>query len=171
MNLTMKRNFIVASWLFAIALFSSCGHMERDRKYFMYYKISATNDSLELMTKEWHQLLDKAVLDNSYTTLAPYRLKMGKFLSKNRNQIGDLNITSSNEPLVDSELAFLSARATIVTDVYPKFEPFNEMTPPDLLKKQLKTVANDMENEIAANNGIKRSLYSFVVKNKLKFKK
>jgi len=133
-----------------------------------YDELTGTNDSLDKMTDDWHQTLDKAALSKNFSALAPLRTKMGLFISRNRAKIANIEVPKNTEGLRDSEEVFLSNQATIISEAYPTFEPYNDITPNEEIQNQLKLVASDEETETAASAAIRKSLQAFAKKNELK---
>jgi hypothetical protein len=150
-----------------VVLFSSCGYYERKENIALYNQIKSTNDSLDKMTREWHHMLDKAVIDRNFDSLHPLRLKMGEFLNRKRGVIANLEVPASAENLKGSEQVFLSAQANAVAEIYPAFEQFNELTPDATVKNQLKVLAGDLETETAWVITLKKSLEAFATKNNI----
>src|SRR5579863_4077018 len=107
-TILMQKTFRVICWLFAITTCLSCGYISRERKAEIYSEITTTNDTLDKMTREWDMRLDKAVKNKDFTTLAPYRLKIGQYLNRHRSNVSILKRNSSTAPVIDSEVAFLS---------------------------------------------------------------
>ncbi len=79
-----------------------------------------------------------------------------------------MEVPADAETLRQSEGVFLTAQTNMVTDIYPLFEPYSEMTPDATIQKTLKLVAKDLETEVAWNLTIKKSLEAFAIKNKIK---
>ncbi len=166
------RSIRVAVGLFVVVLsLSSCSYYAREDKKDLYYAILNTNDTLDYMTKTWHQMLNRAERDKHFGMLGPYRLRMGEFLSRNRNKIANMHISKDALPMVDSELAFLEVRAQVVSDVYPRFEQFTEMTPSEQIANQRADLKDDVLHEATNYALIKRSLKAFAKRNKLEVKK
>ena len=166
-TILMQKTFWVICWFFAIITCVSCGYISTGRKQDIYNEIAATNDTLGKMTREWNLRLDKATKTKDFTTLPPYRLKMGQFLSKHRNNVANLKRNNETAPIIDSEVAFLSTQATIISDVYPKFEFYNDATPDDVIKNEIKDLSNEMDNETSGSAAIRKSLQAFANRNGL----
>lgn len=167
----MKTSRVAVCLIFIILYFASCSRFENARRYEMCSKILAVNDTLDYMTRQWHQLLARAAWDNRFSTLHPYRLKIGQYLSRSRNEISNLDVTKDAITIKDEELAFLLARATVVSETYTRFEAFNEWTPGDVIKKEMKLVTNDVESQARAAALIKKSLKVYMHKHGLKIPK
>jgi hypothetical protein len=153
-----------------VIFFSSCDYIPAKKRLLVYTQISATNDTLDRLTREWHQLLRLSTKDKNFFRLKQCRIKIGQFLSRNRPVVANLRVRPDSQPLIDSEEAFLANQATIATDVYTPFESYNEMTPNDLINTQLKAVVNDLSTEIAGKAAMDRSLQAYIVRNKIKLK-
>lgn len=154
--------------LFLTTAFSSCSYYEHMAQLQFYTQLSGTNDSLDKMTVEWHQLLTRAVAAKNFSGLAPCRIKIGEFMSRNRAKVANIELPPTAENIRDSEEAFLAARAIIVSEIYPTFEPFNDITPNEDIDGQLRLVADDQEKETLAMEAIKKSLQAFAQRNHLK---
>ena len=170
-NRNMQRTLWPVCWVLLIILFASCERIDHKKNLDAYYRISAINDSVDKMTKTWHQMVLKAAGDKNFTGLAPYRLNIGKFLARNREAVSNITTTEGGEMIVDSEITFLSVRAAAVSDLYPRFELFNDLTPDDVLREQLKYLPADLENEMTANAAMKKTLWAFATKNASKERK
>jgi len=149
-------------------LFSSCGFYDQKAKQVFYELVSGTNDSLDRMTTDWHRILDRSKITKNFAALAPFRNKMGLFISRNRAKIADIEVPQSLAGLRDSEEVFLSTQANIISDAYPAFEPFNDITPEDDIQNQMKLVANDLETETSFSEAIRKSLRAYAQSNRLK---
>jgi len=166
----MRSTFVAVGLFITVFSFSSCSYYAREDKKDLYYAILRTNDTLDYMTKTWHQMLNRAERDKHFGILGPYRLRIGEFLSRNRNKIANMHTGKDALPMVDSELAFLEHRATVVADIYPKFEQFTEMTPNEEVANQRADLRDDVLNEALNYALIKRSLKAFARRNKLDVK-
>ena len=155
--------FLIAYTVF----FGSCAVFQRKEKVQVFNQITLTNDTLDKMTQEWHQMLKKAIVTKNFTYLAPHRIRMAQFLGRNRPKIANLEITPSSEAIRDSEEVFLTNQATVISEVYPLFESNNDLTPPDVVQNQLKSLGNDLENETSTSAAIKQSLNNYAKKNGL----
>jgi len=149
-------------------LFSSCSYYDHKTKQSFYDLLSGTNDSLDKMTADWHQLLEKATVTKSFSGLAPLRTKMGLFMTRNRAKIADIEVPLNSDALRDSEEVFLSTQANVISEAYPPFEPFNDITPNEDIQNQMKLVVSDLESETAASAAIRKSLLAFAQRNALK---
>ena len=163
----MLRTFL-AYLVFCTVFFSSCNFIPAKKKLLVYTQITATNDTLDLLTREWHQLLYLSTKDKNFSRLKPIKMEMARFLSRNRSVIANLEISPDSQNLIDSEGVFLSTQATMVSEIYTPFESYNEMTPNQEINRQLILVANDLNNEVAGKAAINRSLQAYLRKNKLK---
>ena len=72
------------------------------------------------------------------------------------------------ETLRGSENVFLSTQSNMATDVYPKFEAYNDLTPDSTVQNQWRQVSNDLQTEVSWNLTIKKSLDAFALKNNIK---
>ena len=169
-KLFMQR-IVLFSCLVVSLFFSSCGFYAQRQKQLLYTQISATNDTLDRMTREWHQLLDKAVRSKNFSTLHDNRVKIGQFISRSRSAIANAELPPDAEVLRESEGVFLSNQAVVVSDVYPQFESFNELTPDEKIQKTLIAVAGDQDNELAWKLTIRKSLDAFAIKNGIRSSK
>ena len=151
-----------------ITVFSSCSYYDHKTKQLFYDQLSGTNDSLDKMTDDWHQMLEKAVASKSFAGLAPLRTKMGLFISRNRSKIANIEVPQNLEGLRDSEEVFLSNQANTISEAYSTFEPYNDITPNEEIQNQLKLVVSDEETESSASGAIRKSLQAFAQKNGLK---
>jgi hypothetical protein len=75
------------------------------------------------------------------------------------------------ETLRGSEDVYLSTQVAVVTDLYPRFESLNDLTPDSTIQNRLRLVANDVETEVSWYLTIKKTMYAFTMKNSLKNKK
>jgi hypothetical protein len=162
----MQRVILICLF-FSVLFFASCSFIQRKEKVNVYSQILVTNDTLDKMTQEWHQLLSKALVTKNFTYLAPHRIRMAQFLSRSRPKVANLEITPSSESIRDSEEVFLTNQATFISDVYPQFESNNELTPNEVLQNQMKALGNDLENETSVSASIRQSLHTYAKKNGL----
>ena len=166
----MLRTFLVC--LVISIVFCSCsGYIPAKKKLLVYAQITNTNDSLDKMTREWHQQLFLSTKDKSFARLRPYRIKIGQFLSVKRSLIANLQITPKYQNLLDAEEAFLSTQATLFSETYSSFESFNEMTPNEIINNQLMIASSNLSNMLYTKTAISRSLQYYAIKNDLKIKK
>jgi len=157
--------------VFSVFFYSSCDYIPVKKRLLVYTQITATNDTLDKLTREWHQLLYMSTRDKNFTRLQPSRIKIGQFLSRNRAIIANMQVRQDSQNLIDSEEVYLSNQATVVSDVYTPFEEYNEMTPNDNINGQLKLVANDLNNVVSGKNAISQSLQAYLTRNKMQVKK
>ena len=75
------------------------------------------------------------------------------------------------ETLRESEGVFLTHQATMVSDVYPQFEFYADLTPDEAIQRSLRAVSRDMETETAWNLTIRKSLDAFAIKHKIRSSK
>lgn len=167
----MKKVLLFAGLLFVVAELSSCGYFRREKDYNVYYKLSAVNDTLEQMTNTWYRLVMQANTDKNFSTLHQLRLKIGTYVSKNRNIIGDMRLTSEAIPVVDSEMSFLATKAITVSDVYTVFESYNDLTPDGEIRGSIQNLTVIAQKEAATTLRLKKALAVFAYNNKLKIKK
>jgi len=154
-------------FLLSVIFMSSCGYYEKRSTLTVYNRIQGTNDTLDQMTKEWHAQLKKAMTTGNFTYLPATRIRLAQFLNRTRQVVANLEVAPNIENLRDSEVVFLSNQAMIAADVYPVFESNNELTPNDVILTQIKSLGNDLENEIAMNEAIKQSLHGYAKKSGL----
>ncbi len=164
----MRKTNKITGLLYVIMLFSSCGYYAHKQKQVLVEQIRNTNDSLDKMTKEWHNLLDKAVKVKNFSALNAQRIQIGQFLSRRRSVIANLELPADAETLRGSEDVYLSAQVGMVTDFYPQFELFNDLTPDSTIQYHLRLVSKDVETEVSWYLTIKKSLDVFVIKNGIK---
>lgn len=162
----MQRKLVFC--VFAITFFSSCGYYEHKQRQMLLSQIKVTNDSLDKMTKDWHLLLDRAVKTKSFSDLNACRISLGQFISRKRSTIADMELPADAEPLRGSEGVFLSTQSGMVSDVYPKFEAYNDSTPDSTIQNQWRQVSNDLQTEVSWNLTMKKALDAFALKNNIK---
>ena len=163
----MQRILLICC-LFTTTMLTSCGYYSYRERVALYHEITATNDTLNQMTREWHVLLNQAVKTKNFSPLNAYRISLGRYISRHRAKIADMELPSDAETLRESEGVFLSKRADVVTNIYPRFEAYNELTPDATVQRSLKQVANDLDNEYAWYLTIKKSADAFAKRNNLK---
>ncbi len=156
--------------LVAIVLFASCNIYTSREKLQTYKQIAGINDTLDKQTREWHHLLDIAIKTKNYSALMPYRIELGRFISRSRSAIGYLKVNAVSESLIDSEQIFLQRQADIVSEQYTIYESYNEYTNIDVITDHMKGMNAELNSEIAMNAAMKRSLTNFAKKNKIKVK-
>ncbi len=162
---------LIPGLILTSVIFSSCGFYEHRERQMLFNEITATNDSLDKLVRGWHQALEKAVFTKNFSTLGSERIKIGQFFSRRRSLIANLELPPDAHTLRESEDVFLTAQSVMVTDVYPRFEPFNDLTPRDTIQARRKLVAADQDTELAWKLTIKKSLDAFAIKNNLKSSK
>lgn len=156
--------------LVAIVLFASCNIYTSREKLQTYKQIAGINDTLDKQTREWHHLLDIAIKTKNYSALMPYRIELGRFISRSRSAIGNLKVNAVSESLLDSEQVFLQRQADIVSEQYTIYESYNEFTNIDIITDRMKIMNAELNNEIATHAAMKRSLTNFAKKAKIKVK-
>ena len=166
----MLRTFI-ACLMMSMAFCSCSDFVTSKKKLQVYTQITSTNDSLEKLTRVWHQQLFASTKDKSFSRLRPYRIKIGQFLSYNRVQVASLQVPPKSQSLLDSEQAFLATQAALFSETYSAFESFNEMTPNETINNQLRVASANLNNMLATKTAITRSLEYYVEKNDIKIKK
>lgn len=165
-------NRVLMVWcVISAAFLSSCGVYATRQKQVLYDQIVVTNDTLDKLTRQWHTLLEKAVHTKNFSALSANRIQIGQYLSRRRSAIANLELPADAETLRGSEEVFLTSQAAMVSDVYPKFEVYNELTPDSTIQNQLRSISNDMQTEVAWKLTIQKSLDAFAQKNKFKPKK
>jgi hypothetical protein len=161
----------LAGCVLMVVFLSSCGFYGRKQKQELYDQIVATNDSLHRMTKEWHSILEKAVMMKNFSPLRPQRVQLAQFLSRRRSSIANLDLPPEAETLRGSEQVFLTSQSAMVSDVYPGFELYTDLTPDSTIQNHLRLVEKDMDTELAWNLTIQKSLDAFTQKNRIKKKR
>lgn len=154
--------------LVAATTLSSCSYYDHKTKQEFYNELFGTNDSLDRMTVDWYQQLNKSIFSKNFTGLAPLRTKMALFVSRHRDKIANIEVPPNIDGLRDSEEVFLNTQANIISDVYSTFEPFNDITPEDQIQGQLKLVMANQQAEMAASSALRKRLQEFARKNSLK---
>ncbi len=167
----MRKTTQIISLLFVTVALSSCGFYEQKQRKELYLQVTATNDSLDKMTKGWHTLLDRAVRSKNFSGLHAARIELGQYLSRRRSVIANLELPPDAETLRGSEDMYLSTQVAMVTDIYPQFEMFNELTPDSSIQNRRRLVFHDLETEVSWNLTIKKLLDAFVVKHRIKITK
>ena len=165
---TGMRKQLLLILLLAICFISSCNVLNRQKNQKVYTQILATNDSLEKKTKEWHQLLNAAIIAKDFTKLRTSRMNIGLYLARHRELVANLQYTEASTPILEREQIFLTTQANLVSELYPPFEYFNAMTPPETMQEQIKLISDDMINVTAVCTSIKRELQAFAKKNDVK---
>ncbi len=163
----MRKQLLLIS-LLAIGFISSCNVMNRPKNQKVYTQIMATNDSLERKTKEWHQLLNTAIIAKDFTKLRQSRMSIGLYLARHRELVANLQHTEASTPIIEREEVFLTNQANLVSELYTPFEYFNAMTPPETMQEQIKLISDDMINVTAVCTSIRRELQTFARKNDIK---
>ncbi|MCW3121710.1 MAG: hypothetical protein JWQ38_1202 [Flavipsychrobacter sp.] len=163
----MLRTFI-ACLVLSIAFCSCSDFVPSKKKVQVYTLISSTNDSLDKMTREWHQQLFLSTKDKSFARLRPYRIKIGQFLSRSRSEVAMLTVNKGSQNLLDSEEAFLATQANLFSETYSAFESYNDVTPNETINNQLRVASTNLSNMIASKAAIARSLQYYAQKNEVK---
>lgn len=162
---------ILACLFFSVFLAACSGFIPTKKKLLVYTQITTTNDTLNKLTGEWYKELFAATRDKNFSRLRPYRIKIGEFLNRKREEIANLEVGPEGQNVLDSEIVFLSNQAARFSETYATFELFNEMTPNETINGQLKIASADIRNMTITNAMISRSLQQYAAKNKLKVKK
>jgi hypothetical protein len=163
----MQKTFYICC-LLSVLFLSSCGFYEHRQRQVLCTQIKTTNDSLDRLTRNWHDALEKAMKTRNFSGLMPLRIQLAQFLSRRRSVIADLELPADAEALRGSEGMFLSSQVAVVTDVYPRFEQFNDLTPDSALFNRVQLVAGDVQTELSWKLTIKRALDAFAAKNGIK---
>jgi len=154
--------------IIVITLFSSCGFKEKHDAQELYLRVTGINDTLEKMTIDWHDKLDRAVVKKNFFELGPLRTALGSYISDSRNALSKMPATSANEKLRNDEDNLLSNRSAVVADVYPLFEMYSALTPKDVLKKNLLLLVHDLDSSKAHFLTVKNDLKAYADKYQLK---
>ncbi len=154
--------------LAASVVFISCNHYPKQDKVKLYKQLTQINDTLTFMTKEWHLLLNRAVISKNYSRLSGYRVDIARFLERSRTTVGNMRVYPESAAIIDSEMIFLGNQTAMVSEVYYKFDSYNELTPRETVEANLRLVTDDLPTEIAGSVAMKRSLEAFATRNKLK---
>ncbi len=149
-------------------LSASCSFQKKLQSQDFYSKLIVINDSLDKLTTEWHSLRDQASISKNYAALAPSRIALGAYISRSRSTVANIVTTPEIEQIKNEEDALLLNQSSMVAEVYPNFEQFNEYTPKDIMDKNIGLVSNDLMNEKSKVATIKKMLDVFAAKNKLK---
>ncbi len=162
------RNGLLLSCLAATLMTTSCGFQKKLQLQDTYTKITVVNDSLDKLTSQWHTLRDQASISKNYTALAPARIALGSFISRGRASVANIVVTPENEAVMNEEDQLLLNQSTLVAEVYPNFEQFNEYTPKETMDKNVSLIANDLVNVKEKVASIKKMLEKFAAKNNIK---
>ncbi|WP_133162639.1 hypothetical protein [Flavipsychrobacter stenotrophus] len=162
------RNGLLLSCLAATLMTTSCGFQKKLQLQDTYSKITVVNDSLDKLTSQWHTLRDQASISKNYTALAPARIALGSFISRGRASVANIVVTPENEAVMNEEDQLLLNQSTLVAEVYPNFEQFNEYTPKETMDKNVSLITNDLMNVKEKVASIKKMLEKFAAKNNIK---
>ncbi len=162
------RNGLLLSCLAATLMTTSCGFQKKLQLQDTYTKITVVNDSLDKLTSQWHTLRDQASISKNYTALAPARIALGSFISRGRASVANIVVTPENEAVMNEEDQLLLNQSTLVAEVYPNFEQFNEYTPKETMDKNVSLITNDLVNVKEKVASIKKMLEKFAAKNNIK---
>ena len=77
-------------------------------------------------------------------------------------------VTPSTEKIKYQEDSLLTTQTTLVSDVYPKFEQFNEFTPKEEMDKAIMQMSDDVMNMRSKIASIQKLLQGYSDKYKLK---
>lgn len=148
-------------------LISSCG-LNRHTAQEFCNKISGVNDTLDKLTTDWHNLLEKAEVTKNYPELRQTRIALGSFISVSRSMIASTPRTKETEKILAMEDALLETQSNMVSEVYPAFELYSEFTPKEQIAKSLALLGSDLMNEKEKVAEIKRELDVIAIKNDVK---
>lgn len=162
------RNGLLLFTLASMLLTASCGFQKKLQLQDTYTKITVVNDSLDKLTSQWHSLRDQASISKNYSALAPARIALGSFISRGRASVANIVITPENEAIMNEEDQLLLNQSTLVSEVYPNFEQFNEYTPKETMDKNTSLIVNDLMNVKTKVAAIKKMLEKFAAKNDIK---
>lgn len=165
----MKRHSVIV-FLFISVVFSSCV-FDRKARVDLCREITSTNDSLYTLTREWHIQLDKAARVRNFAILRESRIKLGQFISRRRSAVANLELPADAETLRQSEDVFLSGQSDVISNIYPQFEAYNDLTPDSSIQRALATIKGDEDNVLAWKLTIKKSMEAFIQKHGLKIPK
>lgn len=158
----------VLFFVFITIMSSSCGFKQKLVIQDFYTKVSVVNDSLDKLTTQWHTLRDQASISKNYAALSPARIELGAFISRARSAVANIPVVPELEKVKNEEDALLQNQSTMVAEVYPAFEQFNEYTPKDVVDKSVSQITNDLLDEKAKTASIKKMLADLAKKNDLK---
>jgi len=162
----MQKSILLICILFTM-LISSCGLNSHTAKEFCD-KVSGVNDTLDKMTTDWHDLLDKAEVTKNYPDLLPARIALGSYISRSRSMIANTPRTKETEKILTMEDALLETQSGMVAEVYPKFEQYSEFTPKEQIARSKALLGSDLMNEKEKVAEIKRALDIIATKNDVK---
>ena len=154
----------------AIFIVSSCGITKKHDAQEFCNRISGINDTLDNLTSDWHALFDKALIHKNFSTLFNDRVALGSYISKSRAEIANMIPNSETSKILVDEDSLLSMQATMVSDVYPNFEPLTDLTPKETIDKNVRLLLDDLGTEKAANMQIKKLLQAYGAKYNVKIK-
>lgn len=169
-NIFMQR-IVLAAIIFTSFFVSSCGFYDHRARILLCKEVGATNDSLYSMTRNWHMLLDRALITKNFGLLHDYRIKLGQFISNRRSLIANMELPADAETLRQSEDVFLSAQSDVISNIYPEFEAYADLTPDETLQRSLAKVKGDEDNVLAWKLTIRKSMEVFIQKHGLKIPK
>ncbi len=154
-----------------MVLVSCAGYIPSKKKLQVYTDITAANDSLETMVRDWHQQLILSTKDKNFSRLRPYRVRIGQFLSEKRASVAGLQTEAKWQGILDNEETFLATQAQLFSDSYAAFELYNNMTPNDVINNQLRIASVNLTNMLAGKASMVHMLQVYARKNDLKLKK
>ena len=162
----MRKSAIILCMSF-IVFCSSCGWNSHSAQEF-YGKMTAINDTLDLLTSTWHDQLNKATIDKNYSALTPIRIELGAFIARSRAALPGLEQNDETEKILAKESTLLETRSSVVAEIYPNFDNLTEFTPNAEMSKNMTAVLNDLREEKAAVAEVNKMLQAIAVKYKLK---
>ena len=163
----MQRSFLLV-FLFISLCISSCGFKDKHDAQDFYNSITGINDSLNRMTTEWNDMLDKAIVHKNYSSLTTCRTTLGAFISESRSTVANMETASYNEKIKNNMEALLSTQSAKVAEVYPAFELYSALTPKITLDNSITQLGDDLNSEKMASESIKKSLAALASKYGLK---
>lgn len=152
-------------------IMSSCGMAEKHEAQEFYAKMTGINDTLDMMTTEWHTMRDEAMVKKTYNSLTPVRIKLGAYISASRSYVANVLPTKNNERVKNTMDSLLTMQSAKVADVYPAFEQLTEFTPKESVDKSITALGDDLLVVKSMTATIKKQLQLFAVKYDIKKKK
>lgn len=150
--------------LVSIAFLPSCKFAQMHEAQEFYTLAAGTCDTIDLYTSQWHTLRDSGLVKKNLSKLQPQRLKLGAYISKRRSAIANFP-DNENLSALKAELdSFFTLRQAKITEVYPKFETINDLTPQTEIDQMLHQLGDDLIAEKTMYTTIKKHLNRFAKK-------
>jgi hypothetical protein len=161
----MIQRYTVIALLVITAFVSSCNLNKQEDARRLSNELGFANDSLFYYGKVWNDELRIAVKMSDFSTLAPIRQDLVKYIDNKITHFSGFEDVGGSEQMRQAELEFLKFEKQIIQNHFATFERFDSNTSTDELAKAYEQLLKASEAEKAKLDAFHKLQQEYAEKN------